>query len=112
MKKTLTLTLEYPPTIGGIATYIHALLSTFDPSVTTLMTPTALNQENSGQKTAYRVIRQNLLAPKFVWPRWVLGLVAVYAYAKREKPEYILVHHALPIGYIAVLIKIWLKIPL
>ena len=38
-KITLIITIEYPPQIGGIATFCHQLAKAFDPAQTIMLAP-------------------------------------------------------------------------
>lgn len=111
MKKILIITLEYPPQIGGIATYINDLASTLDSNKTIVLAPKMKNTEDSKERRMYSVIRKKLLYAKFFWPRWIPLIWHTWRIVKKENVELILVHHVLPVGYVAMLIKKFLGIP-
>jgi len=112
MKRTLIITMEFPPQVGGIATYIEKMLGDFDPSqVLVLAPPLRKGEENFDDKYPFRVIRKKLLYPKFIWPRWIKLLGIVKRIVKEYNIEAIHVHHALPVGYAALRMKQKFNIP-
>lgn len=111
MKKTLIISLEYPPQIGGIATYVHNLANALDPQKTIVLAPPHKDQKEWDAAQKYKIIRRQFLLPKFFWPRWLLLLSVVKKIVKEEGIEMIFVQHVLPVGYAAMLMKKKLKIP-
>ncbi len=110
MKKTLIISLEYPPQVGGIATYVHALASALPAEQTIVLAPPAHDNEEWDKAQTYRVIRAPFLYPAFVWPRWWRLWREVKQLVKKENVERILVHHVLPVGYVAQLAARLLKV--
>jgi len=108
--KTLIVTLEYPPTIGGIASYTYNFTKHLDPADTIIFAPLAKESKNFDTSNAWKTYRRN---PFFwiIWPYWLKALWQIWRIAKKEKIEVIHVHHVLPMGYVAEIIKKWLKIP-
>lgn len=90
MKKTLIITLEYPPQVGGIATYVHDLVKALPPDKTVVMVP--------------RLSR-------WFWPRWLSLVWKVWRTVKKEKIEVVILHHVLPVGYAALLTNWLTKTP-
>jgi len=118
MKKVLIISLEFPPQVGGIATYVHNLANALDPEKTVILAPggndkfaTAKQKKEWDAKQKYKIIRKKLLFPKFIWPRWVLLLFQVRKIIKKEKIEIIFVQHALPVGYAGIVMKKLFKVP-
>lgn len=105
MKKTLIITLEYPPAIGGIATYVHDLANALDPKKTVVLAPPHPKQKEWDKHQSYIIIRKRFFAPAFVWPRWLSLLRVVKRIVKEEKIELMMIHHALPIGYAGIRMK-------
>lgn len=110
MKKTLIISLEYPPQVGGIATYVHALARALPPENTIVLAPPMAGSDEWDKVQPYRVIRASFLYPMFVWPRWWRLWREVKKLIKQEKIERILVHHVLPVGYVAQLAVRWHKV--
>lgn len=106
------ITLEYPPQIGGIATFCHQLAGAFDPHETILLAPKMKGDiEWDKENVDYLVIRKNLFFPKFIWPRWLKMYFIVRKIVKEYDLELIMLHHVLPVGYIGKLIKKKFGIP-
>ena len=82
MKKTLIVTLEYPPQIGGIATYVHELALALGSANITVLAPCHQAAADWDTDLPYRVIRKRLLLPRFFWPRWIPLLWHVLLVAK------------------------------
>lgn len=102
--------MEYPPQIGGIATYVDALSSSLEPENTIVLAPPHPDAKEWDEQMYYKVIRKEFLY-KFFWPRWIKLYFEVKKIVKQEKIELIMLHHILPVGYVAYLIKKKLKIP-
>lgn len=109
MKKTLIITLEFPPQVGGIATYVEQLASQLDSIKTIILAPKNIHAKEWDKQQKYKIYRKNPFW--FLWPRWFRLLWQVFWLCRREKIEMILVHHVLPVGYIAVIMKKLKKIP-
>ena len=111
MKRTLIITLEFPPTIGGIATYIEKLTGQLNVNSVLVLAPEQKEDKNYDDRYPFKVIRKKLFFPKFIWPRWVKLLFIVKKIIKEYDIEAIHVHHILPVGYIAWYCKKYLNIP-
>ncbi len=111
MKKILIITLEFPPQIGGIATYVRQFAEALAPENLILLAPRHQNSKEFDKNFKFTIIRRNLYFPRFLWPRWIRLCWQVFWLAKKEKIGIIYLHHVLPVGYIGLLIKKLLKIP-
>lgn len=114
MKKTLIITMEFPPQIGGIATYVDQFASALNPEKTIVLAPVYLDSKSSedfDKSRKYKIIRKNFLLPILFWPRWIRLFFQVRKIVKQEKIELIFINHVLPVGYIGSLIKKSLKVP-
>lgn len=112
MKKTLIITLEFPPQVGGIATYVHDLADTLDPEKVIVLAPggtdefaTAEQKAQWDAKQKYKIIRKKMLFPKFLWPRWIPLVFQVIGIVRKEKIKIIFVQHVLPVGYVGIIMK-------
>ena len=106
--KTLIITLEYPPQIGGVASYTYNLAKNNPDAV--VYAPKMEGDVDFDKKNQWKVIRAKPYF-WFVWPRWFRMLWQVWRLAKLEKIDMIYVHNALPVGYVAYLLKKFRKIP-
>jgi phosphatidylinositol alpha-1,6-mannosyltransferase len=118
MKKTLIISLEFPPQVGGVATYVHDLADALDEKKVVVLAPSGIDEFTSAKeksnwdlKQKYKIIRKKLLFPKFIWPRWLILLWNVFWVVKKEKIEMVFVQHVLPVGYAAIFVKKFLKVP-
>ncbi len=111
MKKTLIISLEYPPQIGGIATYVHDLAMALDPAKTLLLAPPMRDSVPWDEAQPYRIIRHEFYYPKFIWPRWWKLLKLVKKIVRAEGIELIMVHHILPVGTVALQVFKSLGVP-
>lgn len=108
--KTLIITLEYPPKIGGIASYVYNFTSHLKPEETFIYAPKQLGDKEFDAHNDWKTYR---FKPYFriLWPRWLRMFWQVRKIVKKEKIEKIYVHHALPSGYVAYLCKKFYKVP-
>lgn len=104
MKKTLIVSLEYPPQIGGIATYVHDLANALPSQDVVVLAPSEKNSAEWDKQQKYKIIRSPLLY-KIFWPRWLKLYFVAKKIVKQEKIELVVLHHILPVGYIAHLLK-------
>lgn len=117
MKKILLITLEHPPTVGGIATYCHDLALALAHDQVVVLAPAGRDRYATEEgklawdkEQPYKIIRKKLLWPKFIWPRWLRLVWTVWQIRKQEKIEIIFVQQVLPVGYVAVLMKKFFKV--
>ncbi len=110
--KTLIVTLEYPPQIGGIASYITNFIEEYSKyHETVVYAPRQGGQDEFvDSRHAWKVYR---FAPfiQWMWPHWLWFAFELCRVARREKIEHIFIHHALPVGYVTWFIKKIFKIP-
>lgn len=111
MKKILIITLEYPPQIGGVQNYVHQFASALIPEQVVVLAPRIKGAEEFDRSQKFKTIRKYLLFPFFIWPRWLKLFFQVLAIVKKERINIIYLHHVLPVGYVAWLIKKIKKIP-
>lgn len=108
--KTLIITLEYPPQVGGIASYIYNLALHLDPDQTVVYAPKMKDSKEFDVLNKWKTYRLNPYF-SFIWPRWIRMYLQISSLVKAEKIEQIYVNHVLPVGYVAYLIKKFKKIP-
>lgn len=107
MKKTLIITLEFPPQVGGIATYVANLATALDPENTVLLAPFSKTPD---PQTTYTLIRKKMLS-RWFWPHWLKLTWQVIRIIKKEKIKIVLLHHVLPVGYAARIAKFFTGTP-
>ncbi len=111
MKRTLIITMEYPPQVGGIATYVDQMAGSFDPQQVVLLAPPHEGSKQWDKKRPFLIIRSSFLYPKFIWPRWLKLYKEVKHLVRTYGIEQIHLHHILPVGYVANLLFRKFKIP-
>ncbi|MBI2444412.1 MAG: glycosyltransferase family 4 protein [Candidatus Magasanikbacteria bacterium] len=107
--KILILTLEYPPQVGGIASYVYNLAAHLPAAEVIVYAPQLAGSEKFDQSCPWRVYRARQGWP--LWPRWLPELWQVWRLVRRERPGQLFVHQALPLGYAAWFIRWWYKLP-
>jgi phosphatidyl-myo-inositol dimannoside synthase len=109
--KKLIITLEYLPVIGGVQNYVHQFAAALDPESVVVLAPKNPKASGLDEKEKFKTIRKKLLLPAFIWPRWLKMFFQVLFIIKKEKIEILYIHHVLPVGYVAWIIKKFKKIP-
>lgn len=115
MKKTLIITWDFPPQVGGIATYVKQFADSMPSEKVVVYAWKLKGQEKEYKefdaKLPYKVIRKKPLWPRFIWPRWGRLLWQIFWIVRKEKIEAIHIHQVLPVGYVGLIIKKLFKIP-
>ena len=101
MKKILLATLEFPPTIGGIASYVQQFAGALDPANVIVYAPRQRGDREFDTTQKYSVIRKNPLTLAIFWPRWIRAAFQFISIIKKQKIEVVLINHILPLGYVA-----------
>ena len=101
MKKMLLATLEFPPHIGGIASYVHQFANAFAPEKMVVYAPKQKESIEFDKTQSYKIIRKRPLTAPIVWPRWIRTVFQFKSIVQKEKIEIIAVNHVLPLGYAA-----------
>lgn len=110
MKKILLATLEFPPTIGGIATYVTQFARSIDSKQVCVYAPRVAGNTTFDESEPYKIFRKKQLL-SFFWPRWIPTIFHFFSITKKEKIDVVLVNHVLPLGYAALVLKKFRKIP-
>lgn len=104
MKKTLIITLEYPPIIGGIGTYTHQFAAAMPSDKVVVLAPKHEQSAEFDAMQPFTTIRKELFF-KNIWPAWFKLYVLVRKIVKEHHIEQIHVHHMLPVGYITKMLR-------
>lgn len=96
MKRTLLITLEYPPLIGGVSRYYQHLMELLPHDQRWVLD----NEQHELLSTS-----------QWIWPRWLKGVVSTWRTVTQYRIEHILVGNVLPLGTIALLIKLLRRVP-
>ncbi|MDD2757894.1 MAG: glycosyltransferase family 4 protein [Patescibacteria group bacterium] len=108
--KILIITLEYPPQIGGIASYAYNLAAHLPAKETFVYAPKVPGGSEWDKKNSWKTYRHKPYFA-FFWPRWLRMYWQIKKIVKREGIERLLIQHALPSGYVGYLIKKFIKVP-
>jgi len=103
MPKTLIITLEYPPQIGGIASYTYNLAKNLPAQDVVVYAPKMAGDADFDKRNPWKTIRKKPYF-SFFWPKWIRMYFQISKIVKEEKIQQIFVHHALPVGYVAYLV--------
>lgn len=109
MKKTLLVTLDFYPSVGGIASYWKHLGACMPPNEwVVLAPPLPLNVREL--QTPYRICRKSFFS-RLCNPHWLPLVLQVYNIVKKEKIEIVVVSHILPVGTVLFFLHFIIKIP-
>ena len=98
--KTLIISLEFPPAVGGIATYVSEYAAHIPGQVVVYAPKMGKLPAEYDKKFSFIVKRHN---PYWIlWPRWLKLLMQVRRLVRQEQITNI---HIFPVGYVAWLIK-------
>lgn len=108
MKRTLIITMEYPPQVGGIATYVHGIAMQFPPESVIVYAPNVADPAFE-ESAPFLVYRDRQLYAWF-WPHWMKMFFTVLKLIRTYGIEVVMVHQVLPAGIVAYLITFLYKV--
>lgn len=134
MKKSLLITLDWPPNRGGVANYLWNIYSRLPRDFSVILVPPSISPPASGgarggvgDKTSSRLRAPRSLGERverggklvvyhrellsFFWPKWLRAYFEAVKIIRNDKIEAVHLSHILPIGYVAWMIKKVLEIP-
>ena len=112
MTKTLLITLDFPPRVGGVATYLSELCRRLPSEKCVVLAPPYDNSDDFDQSQPYQIYRKKLISKSpLIWPKWLPLLYWTYKIIRQEKIKYIQAGQILPIGTVALLINKIFNIP-
>lgn len=97
MKKSLLVTLDFPPQIGGVAKYLKNICANLPTDKIVVLAPKREDSKESDAKRSYKVIRQRFYSRLF-WPRWIRLIFLIRKIAKSEGAEILHAGQVLPVG--------------
>lgn len=107
--KILHLTLEFPPDIGGIATYVAEFAHHTPPDETVVYAPFSKASTTFDEKQQFTLYRRK---PYWLlWPHWLPMIFQLRKIVKKEQITQLYVHQVLPGGYVAWCLKKMLNVP-
>lgn len=109
MKKTLLVTLDFYPAIGGISNYWRSLSEHIPASRWAVLAP-LLPVGTREIEVPYRMYRVLMLS-RFFLPHWLPIIFKIISIARREKIEAIIAAQVLPVGTAVAIAARFLRIP-
>ncbi|MBU0612749.1 glycosyltransferase family 4 protein [Patescibacteria group bacterium] len=112
MLKTLLITTDFPPRIGGVAEYLSQISSRLPSSSISVFAQPEKDSGKFDSEQHYRIYRENFyFTSHFIWPKWLLLLFSARKLIKKDGFQQILVGQILPVGTVALLINLFFGIP-
>lgn len=108
--KILIITLEYPPVIGGIASYVYNMAKHLPEGEVVLWAPKHVGDVEFDARNGWKTYRGRPYF-NFFWPRWLRWYFQIKKIVKKEKIEQLFIQHALPGGYIGYMLKKSMGLP-
>lgn len=103
MRRTLLVTQDYFPKLGGVARYYHELCSRLDNTYVLTNVPGA-------SESGPRIYEEEFYFKRF-WPRWAKLLLVLPRYMREYGIEHVLVGQLLPVGTAVALLKAFGFVP-
>jgi phosphatidylinositol alpha-1,6-mannosyltransferase len=104
MKKTLLITIDFPPKTGGVANYLSNFSKNLPYNKIVVLADKSVGQTHH-HEIKYQLIKEDLNY-KFFWPHWLKTYFVAKKVIEREKIEQIIISHIIPMGYIALVLKL------
>ena len=125
IKKSLLLTLDFPPSHGGVAAFYYNICKNLPPDKIVVLAPEQAGAKEFDQKQNFTIIRKkrlNLLPPNNAWGlrqiskitsriKWLALIKDLGQTAKNHKIELIQVGQVLPLGTVALAYQSRKEIP-
>ncbi|RJR32171.1 glycosyltransferase family 1 protein [Candidatus Parcubacteria bacterium] len=97
MKRSLLVTTEFPPYIGGVANYYQNFCRRFDNGEIIVLTAKNDKHFEFDSQQSFKILRENLLYKSF-WPRWLKMIFILKKIIKKYQIDEVYVGQALPVG--------------
>jgi len=109
MVKSLLVTLDYPPQVGGVAVYYEHLAGEFPDGSALVLTIAEVNGKKN-QETPGVIRRALLFKSKLFWPKWLPLLWQIWKITRQNKIKLIQIGQILPIGMAVFILNKFFKI--
>lgn len=108
MKKSLLVTLEFPPKWGGVSHSLYNICHALPTEKIVVLT----QPSSSKFEFDFKVYRKKILSrSKFIWPKWIFLFGYIRRIVKNDNIDLIQAGHILPIGTAALIFKRIFNIP-
>lgn len=112
MRRTLLLTIDFPPMFGGVANYWANLCRYLAHDKILVLAPECNDSLDFDIKQNYLIFRANLISrQRWLWPKWLPLLLEAWRLVRQEKIERVIAAQVLPAGTVALILKIFLRVP-
>ncbi|MFA6524689.1 MAG: glycosyltransferase family 4 protein [Patescibacteria group bacterium] len=112
MLKTLLITTDFPPIVGGVSEYLSQICARLPKEDITVLSPIENGASAFDLKQRYKIIRKKFyIKSRFFWPKWFLLLCNSCKVIRSNNIKQIVVGQILPVGTAALLISYLFKIP-
>ncbi|MFH1046740.1 MAG: glycosyltransferase family 4 protein [Patescibacteria group bacterium] len=108
--QTVLLTLEYPPQIGGISTYLSHLAERFPAGTFHVLAPELTETHVTDMAASVPIYRRPLIM-RWLRPRWLPALYWTWWLYRKERPKVLIVSHLLNMGRVALNMRRLFKLP-
>jgi len=105
MKKSLLVTIDFPPKLGGVAQYYQNICSNLPKDKIVVLTNKLEGSAEFDKQQQYKIYRKDLLY-KIFWPKWLKMIKQIKKIVKQENIEQIYVGQILPVGEAAMLVNL------
>jgi len=95
-RKTLLVTLEFPPQIGGVSSYYWQLCQRFSADKIFVLTE-KIPHRSIVPDVNFKIVRTNMLV-RCCYPHWLSLIWKIFKMARREKIEQLWLGQVLPVG--------------
>ncbi|MDP2656217.1 MAG: glycosyltransferase family 4 protein [bacterium] len=109
MKKTLLITFDFFPSVGGVSYYWMKLAHAIGSSDFVVMAP-PLPAGVQEMSTSYPIVRLPFLSRVFR-PAWVVLIINLLRVIKTQKPDVVIVGQILPVGTAVWILSFFMKLP-
>ncbi len=103
MKKTLLITLDFFPTLGGVSRYWISLGKEMPSHKWAVLAP-SLKKGQTELACAYKIYRSPFFF-KFLFPQWLPLVLALWGVILRERPNVMIAAQVLPVGTAVFLVS-------
>jgi len=112
MKRTLLVTIDFPPMVGGVANYWANLCRELPSDDLVVLAEEYDGSIDFDIHQGYLIYRKNLISrSEWLWPKWLPLFFCTLKMIKQEKIKKLIVAHILPTGTVALIIKKLFHIP-
>ncbi|MFA6533951.1 MAG: glycosyltransferase family 4 protein [Patescibacteria group bacterium] len=107
MKRTLLITVDFAPQVGGVANYLAGLTKNLPAGDLVVLAPKV--KANFDNQFKFKIYRRNLFW-RF-WPKWLPMVYQIFKIARAEKVEFLWAAQPLPVGSAIYLVSRLLGLP-